>query len=411
MVLSAFAHLLITNSTASFVLLTGANTAAGVKVVRTWAFNDVDVIPKNGTWFQHIDNAKITINTGSNGLSKLDVVVKEAENFGIYLMLTLTNNWNPRPLLDDLDNQVNKQSGEGVTQNRDVTGGTDNLLPRNTLSNDYGGMDVYIRQFGRTTHDDFYTNSTILDAFQNYTSYVVSRYVNSPAIFGWEIANDPRCNSSISSSKACNAQTITSWLHAVSTHIREVDPNHLITSGRGNTTKTFLDTKLQERAVPSSSGSLFDGSYGIDNEDIMSIPQISYGTFGLFPDQVCYYESTFSKRFGKPISLIGFGLVTGQNAEFFVPFNTSVAPFGPDSVTPNGGLIPYGVTDQQRDDAYSQWLNNGYTLGISSMMQYQWSQTNLTGILGSTIQPDQNATALSQATGISPNDGYFNKVR
>jgi len=47
-------------------------------------------------------------------------------------------------------------------------------------------MDVYVREFGvNKTHDEFYTNETILAAFMNYTTQVVTRYVNSPAIFAW----------------------------------------------------------------------------------------------------------------------------------------------------------------------------------------------------------------------------------
>lgn len=53
-------------------------------------------------------------------------------------------------------------------------------------------MDLYVHQFGLETHDQFYTNPSILNAFMNFTTQVVSRYVNSPAIFSWELANDPR---------------------------------------------------------------------------------------------------------------------------------------------------------------------------------------------------------------------------
>jgi mannan endo-1,4-beta-mannosidase len=55
-------------------------------------------------------------------------------------------------------------------------------------------MDAYVRQFGvDKKHDEFYSNQTIIDIFKNYTTNIVSRYVNSPAVFGWELANDPRC--------------------------------------------------------------------------------------------------------------------------------------------------------------------------------------------------------------------------
>ena len=47
-------------------------------------------------------------------------------------------------------------------------------------------MDAYVREFsGGKNHDDFYVDPTILDKFKNYTAQVVSRYVESPAIFAW----------------------------------------------------------------------------------------------------------------------------------------------------------------------------------------------------------------------------------
>jgi len=44
-------------------------------------------------------------------------------------------------------------------------------------------MDAYVRQFGvHNKHDEFYTNLTIIEHFKNYTTNIVSRYINSPAI-------------------------------------------------------------------------------------------------------------------------------------------------------------------------------------------------------------------------------------
>ena len=60
------------------------------------------------------------------------------------------------------------------------------------LTCDAGGMDLYVQQFGLNQHDQFYTNPNILTSFMNYTTQVVSRYTTSPAIFSWELANDPR---------------------------------------------------------------------------------------------------------------------------------------------------------------------------------------------------------------------------
>lgn len=97
-----------------------------------WA--DVETIPENGTWFQLINNGTLTINNGTNGLPKLDKVVELAQKHGIYVLLSLTNNWNPLALLD---NTTNSSIPFGASR-RDITPGTNNTLPRNSLSNDYG---------------------------------------------------------------------------------------------------------------------------------------------------------------------------------------------------------------------------------------------------------------------------------
>lgn len=38
-------------------------------------------------------------------------------------------------------------------------------------------------------------------------------------------------------------------------------------------------------------GSAYDGTYGVDSQDIMNIPDIGFGSFTLFPDQQSYGPS------------------------------------------------------------------------------------------------------------------------
>ncbi|THU89503.1 glycoside hydrolase family 5 protein [Dendrothele bispora CBS 962.96] len=477
-------------------------SAAGITVVKTWAFNDVETIPENGTWFQLVANGTTTVNTGPNGLQKLDMVMKHAERFGIYVVLSLTNNWNPRPLFDDLktsiDNLTNSVESRSF-QRRDITPGTNNSLPRNFLSNDYGGMDIYVRQFGLQNHDEFYQNETLITAFENYTRQVITRYVNSTAVFSWEIANDPRCNSTVPASSGCKTTTVTRWHSRLADHIRSIDPNHLISTGSQgflcpDCEKLFTPTTpppqpspapgqrrknvpapltkkriIQERvaqwkktrraAAPPEGGiqirgrwvstptrrqadtgvgSAFDGSQGVDSEDIANIPNIGFSTFQLFPDQFSYgppdpslpeFNQTVEigndwirshaeagARVGKPVALTGFGLVTNDNKPFFVPFNSSVASFPNATSTSQGfGAAPQntsqaiGVTNDQQVDAYSQWVNTGLVSGLQGIMQYQWGQRGLTSQEGTTISPNDDTTTTSpneDTTTTSPNDGY-----
>ncbi|KAG7092448.1 hypothetical protein E1B28_008802 [Marasmius oreades] len=472
-------------------------STAGYTVVRTWAFNDVETTPTNGTWFQLINNGSTVINTGSNGLQKLDMVLKHAERFGLYVILSLTNNWNPR---ENLDRRLESDIQARTLWDRDVTPGTNNSLPRNFLSNDYGGMDVYVRQFGYENHDDFYTTAAIKNAFKNYTTQIVSRYKNSSAVFSWEIANDPRCSSTLGASSNCETRTVTRWHAEIARHIRSVDPNHLVSSGNHGffcfdcpklsdsspsppspspspspssspqsrrslhplTKKRLLQERreqwkrtrvaaIQSRNLPTEGirvrgqwdatptrrqvgngvGSAYDGSAGVDSQDILAIKEISFSSFQLFPDQNSYgvddpnlspYDNMVqngvewitaharaAQSLRKPVALTGFGLVTQANAPSFVPFNSSTPPFTNQSA---------GVTDEQRDAAYDTWSQTGVTYGLQGIMQYQWGQTGLTTQPGTTISPNINGTTQSTnvnqtEAGQSPNDGYaiFNADR
>lgn len=471
----------------------GNISAAGIKVVRTWAFNDVTSVPENGTWFQLIhENATATINEGPNGLQKLDKVVELAEKHGLYVLFAFTNNWNPDPAFDDIEVGAGPvRRSDIVVRNNNETG--KKIFPRNFLSNDYGGMDTYIRQLNLTTHDEFYTNEKIIALFKTYTATVAKRYADSPSVFAWELANDPRCRSTLPSS-GCNPQDVTKWHGALSEHVKTFDPNHLVSSGNGGylcvecpkvnviqppppqvspapglrrrATGAFLTKRqiIQDRLAARKAtrnlkkrdqngggirirgrwtstptrrqdvaemGPAFDGSFGVDSEDLMNVPDISFGSFQLFPDQETYgptdpslsrYEALVdqgtqwirrqaqvSATFGKPSVLNGFGLVTQANAPSFVPFNSTEAPFASDTGTPTPEEQPFGVTNEQRDNAFTTWLNVGFQSGLRSMIHYQWGQENITASPGtpvSVVSPGTDIIVDDGGTGLSPNDGY-----
>jgi mannan endo-1,4-beta-mannosidase len=106
----------------------------GITVVRTWAFNganncpvvlphflpfgqiDVFTVPDSGSWLLLLKDGNTTINTGPNGIQRLDKVIKIAKEYNIYLQFSLTNNW--FPTVDTPPESC--------------------PLPRNYLSNSYG---------------------------------------------------------------------------------------------------------------------------------------------------------------------------------------------------------------------------------------------------------------------------------
>ncbi|KAH9048105.1 glycoside hydrolase [Lactarius hengduanensis] len=452
-------------------------SASGITVVRTWAFNDVTEIPEAGSWLQLIANGTTTINTGPNGLQRLDKIIELAAEHNIYVLFSLTNNWNP----------VANEPPTPVRRHNETP------LPRNFLSNDYGGMDAYVREFTETkTHDEFYTDQSVRKFFEQYLQAVISRFADNPRLLAWELANDPRCSSSLVSSSSCTTQTITQWHSDIAKFVLSIDPNHLVTSGNqgffcpdcpklffnpapppkpapspapGGTrkrstrglmgpSKLFQMITKERRAVPRASaprngikirgrwtassvakrqaggvGSAFDGSFGVDSQDILSIPEIGFGSFQLFPDQNSYgtiptqftppssdfpgtvqqgtawiqAQAASALAVGKPVALTGFGLITQDNLPAFVPFNaTFPVATSPNQKRQSTGSFGTGVTDDQRQSAYATWLQAGIQAGLSGMTQYQWSQQNLQPAAGTFVQSPNGPGTL----GTSPNDGY-----
>jgi mannan endo-1,4-beta-mannosidase len=330
----------------------------------------------------------------------LDKVVATASKYGIKLILTLTNNWNV-------------ERTEPSTSFRRRNG--DSSLPRGYLSNDYGGIDLYNRAFeSNPHHDDFYTNSAIINAFKNYLSHVIPRYSVNPAVLAWELANDPRCSSTLQASPHCNTTTITKWVADISGYIKTLDSCHLVTAGDGGfycEGCPKLYASVNPKPPGPSGGPTFDGSFGVDTEDIISISSIDFGSFQLFPDQVHYFpggkgdfaitaisqgsrwvtaHSATSTIFKKPEVLTAFAIVTKDNWPFFTPFNSSTRP-PPDA--PCGGVEKF-----QQDYAFVSWAALSLNGGVAGTLEYQWQQKGLDEV------PHVNSKRQVTGSG-SPQDG------
>ncbi|KAH7075696.1 glycoside hydrolase superfamily [Paraphoma chrysanthemicola] len=198
--------------------------SSGLKILRIWGFNDVKSNPGSGTvYFQLFSGSSATINTGANGLQRLDAVVKAAEKYGVKLIINFVNNWT-----------------------------------------DYGGMAAYFSACGVSSNAQWYTASRCQTLYQNYIKAVIGRYRNSNAIFAWELANEPRCN-------GCQTSVLTNWIRQTSNYIRSLDSDHMITVGD------------EGFGLPGDGSYPYGFSEGFDWAANLALPNISFGTFHLYP--------------------------------------------------------------------------------------------------------------------------------
>ncbi|KAH8907638.1 glycoside hydrolase family 5 protein [Coniochaeta sp. PMI_546] len=201
--------------------------AAGLKIVRIWGFNDVNSIPSGGTvYYQYLSSSGSQINTGANGLQRLDYVVSSAQAHGLKLIINFVNNWN-----------------------------------------DYGGMNAYVNAFGGST-STWYTNTAAQSQYRAYIKAVVSRYSTSTAVFAWELANEPRCS-------GCDPSVIYNWAASTSQYIKSLDSNHMVTLGD----EGFGPLTGGDGSYPYQTG-----AGGYIWQDILNITTLDFATFHLYPD-------------------------------------------------------------------------------------------------------------------------------
>ena len=113
----------------------------------------------------------------------------------------------------------------------------------------------------------FVTNEKAKELFSDHVKTVVSRvntvtgvpYKDDPAIFSWQIANEPRCFSDADSVKTA----FVDWLWETAALIKSIDPNHMVSTGS-------------------------EGAWGCENdmelfERIHSCPDIDYMTIHIWP--------------------------------------------------------------------------------------------------------------------------------
>ncbi|KAK7269509.1 hypothetical protein RIF29_22240 [Crotalaria pallida] len=204
----------------------------GLNVARTWAFSD-------GGY------RALQISPGyydENVFRGLDFVVSEAGKYGVKLILSLVNNWN-----------------------------------------DYGGKNRYVqwaRDRGQYVNndDDFFTHPVVKQYYKDHVKAVLTRkntitgitYKDDPAIFAWELINEPRSQSDYS------GKSIQDWVSEMAAYVKSIDSNHLLEVGL----EGFYGESMPEKKQ-------FNPGYQVGTDFISNnqVPQIDFATIHLYPDQ------------------------------------------------------------------------------------------------------------------------------
>uniref|UniRef100_A0A5B6Z2K3 mannan endo-1,4-beta-mannosidase n=1 Tax=Davidia involucrata TaxID=16924 RepID=A0A5B6Z2K3_DAVIN len=255
----------------------------GLTVCRTWAFNDgayhaLQYSP--GRFDEQVFKA-------------LDHVIAEAREHGIRLLLSLVNNLQA-----------------------------------------YGGKTQYVKWAWEegiglsSSNDSFFFDPSIRHYFKNYVKTVLTRkntitgieYRNDPTIFAWELINEPRCMTDAS------GDTLQDWIEEMSTFVKSIDKNHLLTVGL----EGFYGPKNPKRLTINPGEWAADlGSDFIRNSNISTI---DFASAHIYPDH-WFHDQEFKaelkyisrwmvshiedggKELKKPVMFTEFGL-SNLNKDF-----------------------------------------------------------------------------------------------
>ncbi|KAI3973843.1 hypothetical protein MKX01_030419 [Papaver californicum] len=208
----------------------------GMTVCRTWAFSD----GKNPSSLQispGVFNKQV--------FQGLDFVIAEARRHKIKLILSSVNNLDafgygsPYIILP-------KEAGANVT----------------------------------SLNDSFFSHPTVKDYYKNYIKAVVTRknslagvkYSEEPAIFAWELMNEPRCISNSS------APVLQSWITEMAVFTKSLDKNHLVTVGL----EGFYGPKAPERSTVNPGK--WAGLLGLDFIPNSAFANIDFASVHAYPD-------------------------------------------------------------------------------------------------------------------------------
>jgi len=253
--------------------------AMNLSVIRTWGFcagpkkDGYGFLPQPGVY----DEATF---------QRMDRIIKEAGDHGIKLMVPFENNW-----------VFSGGSCQGMCQY---------VKWCNITNSDLCDPNAGPGSAGAAAHDEFYTNNCTREIYKRYVTYFLNRtntltgvkYKDDPAIFAWQLANEPRARSDQT------GQVLYNWVSEMSTHIKSIDSNHLLTTG--------------EDGFYLNKGSNWKYN-GYDGQDFIShhqIPTIDFASYHLYLWDISFNQSLdwidehsydAQNIIGKPATLNEFG--------------------------------------------------------------------------------------------------------
>ncbi|GBG64427.1 hypothetical protein CBR_g44312 [Chara braunii] len=248
----------------------------------------------------------------------LDWLLNEAASRGIRLLLVLANNWESK-----------QQYVRWVFERGFQTVSAEEARRRNSSAsrgNEDDSLTEVIDPVERAfNQDDFFSDPLCKQWYKDLVAKVVGRtntitgvaYQDDPAIFGWQLMNEPRTQSEIS------GESLQAWIAEMAAYVKSLDPNHLLSHGSegflGPSAPQYLwINPPADDDWPRRQGNDFLKESAVKDIDILTVhiyPELWMAGFS-FDSQMAFipkwikgHMEIAGKHFQKPIMFDEFGFV------------------------------------------------------------------------------------------------------
>ncbi len=211
----------------------------GLTVLRTWGFNTS--IDDPYAFYQKQEDGQWGFRESQ--FRRFDYILHSARRHGVRVIISLANYWD-----------------------------------------DYGGIREITKHLGLSNKLEFFSNPQAQQFFQDYLKHFVERvntvngltYREDPAIFAWELMNEPRIDCADDDTEAkslCdnNVKKLSQWLEAMGAYLKRLDANHMVATG--GEAHGFLNWARPDEGM------------GTDPVSVMDQPSIDFITFHPYPNE------------------------------------------------------------------------------------------------------------------------------
>lgn len=245
----------------------------------------------------------------------LDFVLVEARRYGIRVILSVLDNWKYSGGIDEFVDWSATSPRRTKERPPDQDG--------DTATHDY---EQATKDYEVERHAVFWSDEGCKSLYKNHLKTLTQRrntisgrlYKDDASIFAWDLVNEPRCETW---RVAECVHTVPAWISEMAAYLKELDPNHLVTSGGEGFWGADNPRAIDNPQMPASKWATETGQDFTNNTNVKGV---DFGGIHVWPDNWEMKQSKFlvkwvtdhmedtEQHIHKPLLLEEFGKIVWE---------------------------------------------------------------------------------------------------